>query len=113
MSFHAGTIEKGTGRASKLGFPTINILLEDESVSGIYAARVTVDGVSYNSAAYANRRRKLLEAHLLDFSGELYGREANIELLEKLRDDNVFDNDAALRAAIENDIQKARGYFGK
>ena len=104
-------IEKGTGRASRLGFPTINIPFEDEEISGIYAARVIIDKVSFNSAVYADKRRNLLEAHLLDFSGELYGREASIELLKKLRDDNVFDNDAALRAAIADDVRKVIEYF--
>lgn len=111
MSLHTGTIERGTGRAGKFGFPTINIALKDSSVYGIYAALVVVDGISYNSAVYADRRRNLLEAYLLDFSGELYGREAGIKLIQKIRDDKVFDNDAALAAAIADDIKKAREYF--
>ena len=127
MSLHTGTIKRGTGRAGKLGFPTINIDLKDtlrpgsprpcsgqagqENISGIYAARVVIDGVSYNSAAYADRRRNLLEAHLLDFSGEIYGLEASIELLQKISDDKFFDSDTMLSAKIADDVKKAREYF--
>jgi riboflavin kinase / FMN adenylyltransferase len=111
MSIHTGKIERGTGRATKLGFPTANIPFKGGGISGIYAARVTLNGATYNSAVYADGKRKLLEAHLLDFSGELYGHEIIIELLEKLRDDKMFKDDTKLRAAIADDVKKTREYF--
>ena len=69
-----GVVQEGEKRGARLGFPTANIALPDADISGIYAARVVADGRTHPAAVYADRRRKLLEAHLLDFSGNLYGK---------------------------------------
>src|SRR5262249_4954572 len=61
----------------------------------------------------ADPRRRVLEAHLLDFNDELYGMEIEITLFEKLRDAKEFDNDAALRTVIAADVQAVRAYFAK
>jgi riboflavin kinase/FMN adenylyltransferase len=107
---YSGTVEHGSKRAAALGYPTINIKLED-SVSGVYAAKVYADGKEYRAAAFADPSRKLLEAHLIDFSGDLYGRDATIELHEKLRDSKTFTDDDSLKAAIDDDVAKVREYF--
>lgn len=111
MHSYTGIVEHGTKRAAKLGFPTINIPLEDTEVSGIYAARVKVEGKEYLAAMFADPKRKLLEAYILDFSGELYGKEIDIELHEKVRESQQFSDDATLRTAIADDIAKVRAYF--
>src|SRR3989344_7945332 len=108
MRLYTGIVIRGKGRATALGYPTVNIPLEDLSVSGIYSARVKVGDVKYEAAVFADPKRKLLEAHLLDFSGELYGKKISIELCEKIRDSKKFGNDEALRLAIEEDIVKVR-----
>ena len=108
---YSGVVEKGNGAGQTLGFPTANIPLENASLSGIYAARVTVSGATYEAAVYADARRKLFEAHLLDFDGDLYGKEIAIELLEKVRDDKEFADEAEARATIANDVQKVRAYL--
>ncbi len=113
MRSYTGIVIKGQGRATALGFPTANIVLEDGSMSGIYAAKVKVGDAEYMAAVFADPKRKLLEAHILDFVGELYGKEITIELCEKIRDSNKFSNDKALRLAIEEDIVKVRNYFAK
>lgn len=108
---YKGTVQKGKRLATKLGFPTINISLEDgEKLSGIFAAKVFVDGKEYNAAAYVHKRRHTLEAHLFDFTGDLYGKEVEIELLKKMREDSLLVG-SALRVAIEGDIAKIREYF--
>ena len=107
---YKGIVEKGGGRATALGFPTVNIPLADVSVSGIYAACVLLRGRAYGAAAYADLRRKVLEAHLLDFGGDLVGEEIVIELKEKIRDDARFADDAALAAAIKDDTERVREY---
>ena len=112
MFLHTGIVERGTGRATALGFPTINIPFDNAGITGIYAGRVIIEETSYPAAIYVDQRRHLLEAHLLDFSGELYGSKVGIELHQKLREDAKFDDEASLRAAIADDIQKARRYFG-
>lgn len=120
---YKGVVQKGKRLATKLGFPTVNIWLEkSDQVSGIFAARVYVGEKMYEAAAYVNRRRHMLEAHLFDFpaqggsasgrSGDLYGKEIEIELLKKMREDNIFVG-TALRVAISDDIAKIREYFTK
>lgn len=111
MRAHRGIVQKGAGRAAALGFPTANIALGDPTVSGVYAARVAAGNKSYAAAAYADRKRKVLEAHIIEGSDDLYGKEVLIELLLKIRDASSFDSDDALRAAIADDVKKAREYF--
>lgn len=112
MNSFTGVVQKGARRGRALGFPTINIPLIDTKVSGIYAARVSVQGqASHMAAVYADPKRRVLEAHILDFSDDLYGTEAEVELLEKIREDKTFDSESELRAAIADDVAKVRKYF--
>jgi riboflavin kinase/FMN adenylyltransferase len=111
MHLHTGIVQKGTKRAASLGYPTVNIPLLNPDVSGVYAARVVADGTSYAAAAFADQKRKVLEAHLLDFSGELYGKRITVELCKKIREDTRFSDDTALRAAIAEDTANVRTYF--
>lgn len=111
MSLYRGIVEKGTKRAAELGFPTINIPLNDKTVSGIYAAKVKVGEEEYEAAAYADQKRKVLEAHLLNFSKDLYGWNVKIELLKKIREHKKFADNTNLRAAIAADIAKVKKYF--
>ena len=113
MNSYAGVVQQGKKRGTVLGYPTLNIPLNEEGVSGIYAAKVTVGSAEYPAAAFANPKRKLLEAHLLDFSGDLYGKEITIELCEKIRESKAFPDDVSLRAAIAEDIAAVRAYFMK
>ena len=108
---YKGTVKKGQQSGQKLGFPTINIPLEGEMPEGIFAAKVLVEGKTYFAAAYANSSRNILEAHLLDFSGDLYGKEVEIELVEKIRDDKKFSDEAELKEAIAADVAKVTEYF--
>jgi riboflavin kinase/FMN adenylyltransferase len=55
----------------------------------------------------------LLEVHLLDFGGELYGWHLQVKFLAKLRDEEKYDGVAALRAAIARDAAQARTHFAK
>jgi len=82
-------------------------------LSGIYVALVTVEGKTYQAAAFADHERSILEAHILDFSDDLYGKGITIELLEKIRDNKRFENDDDLRAAIADDIKRVRESFSK
>lgn len=107
MHTYSGVIQKTSGRARTLGFPTINIAF-DGVESGVWTACVHVDGHIYTAAAFADPVRKILEAHLLDFTGDLYGKEASIELQEKLRDTKQFESDEELRDAIAADVLSVR-----
>ncbi|MEY4747261.1 MAG: hypothetical protein RLZZ416_310 [Candidatus Parcubacteria bacterium] len=109
----SGVVKKGAGRGKELGYPTINIVLKDSAVSGIYAALVKVGDEKYPAAAYADPKREILEAHILDFDEDLYGWNVAIELLEKQRESKRFSDDAALRRQIAADIAAVRAYFEK
>jgi|SRR3989344_3128216 len=106
-----GHVQRGEKRGTALGFPTVNIPLDDAEVSGIYAGKVIENGKSCVAAIFANQERKILEAYLFDFSGDLYGKEITIELHKKIREAGVFTDDETLKVAIASDIQKVREYF--
>jgi riboflavin kinase/FMN adenylyltransferase len=110
---YRGIVLKGRNYGHVLGFPTVNIEMNDEQASGIYAAMVYVGGKKFPAAAYADLSRSMLEAHMLDFEGDLYGKEIDIELLHKIREDEQFPVEAELRAAIADDVAKVREYFKK
>ncbi len=111
MNSHIGIVQKGVGRGAVLGFPTANIIFGDPSVSGIYVASAVFDGREYPAVVFADQKRNILEAHMLDFSGNLYGKEIKVELLEKIRDNKMFENDDDLRAAIAGDVEEAMKFF--
>lgn len=111
MRSYTWIVIKGHGRATALGFPTANIPLNDAAVSGIYAARVRVSHSEYAAAVFADQKRKVLEAHLLDYSGELNGKSISIKLCKKIREHGDFSNDDDLRAAIAKDVANVRSYF--
>jgi riboflavin kinase/FMN adenylyltransferase len=106
----SGVVEKGKRRGSALGYPTINIALAD-SITGIFAAEVTVDGSVRPAAVFADPERKVLEAYILDFFGDLYGKEVTVELKKKIRDRETFHSDEALKTAIAEDVRAVRQYF--
>ncbi len=95
-----------------MGFPTANIPLSGTSLSGIFAGEVVVAGKVLPAAIYADVRRGLLEAHILDFDGDLYGQDIEIRLQKKLRDDRVFESEAELTRAIAGDVAASRAFFG-
>ncbi len=103
-----GVVQKGRGEGAKLGFPTANIPLTDSSVSGVYAAMVIVNSASHSAVAYADTLRGLLEAHILDFSGDLYGATITVVLGEKIRGDARFTTLEALSRQIQEDVAAAR-----
>ncbi len=110
---YEGEVIGGGKSATQLGFPTANIACEkDRMVSGIYAARIKVDGTQFDAVSYMNKSRDILESHLFDFSGELYGKHISVELLVKLRDDMTFETEEEARAQIGRDVAAARKYFG-
>ncbi len=111
MAIFTGIVQKGGKRAAALGYPTINIPLTDRDVSGIYAARVKVGEEEYEAAAYADQKKKVLEAHLLDFSKDLYGWSVKIQLVKKIREYKKFTSEKEQRKAIDGDIASVRAYF--
>jgi riboflavin kinase/FMN adenylyltransferase len=111
-----GLVVSGDQKASAWGFPTINLLVQGGLIpaSGIYSGISVVDGRKYGAAIYIGHRPTLdksdfrVEAHLLDFSGDLYGRDLPLFFLKYLRPDRKFENFESLKYQVEQDCQQAR-----
>ncbi len=111
----SGTVMKGVLMGRKMGFPTINVAYDSTDLPfGVYASRVYTSGGVYKGALHFGPRKVLglveptLEVHLLDFSGDLYGQEVKIEVLEKIRDTQDFEDMDALKRQIRYDVDAVR-----
>jgi riboflavin kinase/FMN adenylyltransferase len=113
-----GDVVKGEGRGRTLGYPTANIAVPDglAATDGVYVARVRVEGKEYGAMANLGvkptfsegKDNRVLELHLLDFEGDLYGRELTIELGEFIRPEQKFASLEALRTQIETDEKQIK-----
>ena len=111
-----GTVQPGKQLGRTIGFPTANIAYPAGLLQlpyGVYACRATVDGESFNAITNVGIRPTVsgegvtVEAHLLDFSGNLYGRELMLEFLDFIRLEQKFESLAKLQEQIARD----REYF--
>jgi riboflavin kinase/FMN adenylyltransferase len=108
-----GLVVSGDARGGTLGFPTANVLVEPALLVpayGIYAgaalgARAAIS-IGLNPHYGGSERR--IEAFLLDFEGDLYGRALRVELWKRLRDERAFESEQALVAQIARDVEETR-----
>ena len=130
-----GKVVKGAGRGKALGFPTANLDAVSDIEEGIYAGysvlhpstrssglRVASSGaematssgqkfaslVFVGAAETFGESEKKVEVYILDFSGDLYGRELEVEIVKKLRDNQKFDSAEALTSQMRRDELEAR-----
>ncbi len=112
-----GEVRHGDGRGAQLGFPTANMAAPADRVipaNGVYVVSVTADGVRRAGVANVGRRptfggkERGIEAHLLDYGGDLYGRRAEVAFLKRLRDEMAFNSAEELRKQIAWDVRRAR-----
>ena len=112
-----GHVVRGQQLGRKLGYPTANIRLgrRVSPVGGIFAVRVRgIDGGALPGVASLGVRptvdgiEPLLEAHLFDFDGDLYGRRIDVEFVAKLRDEQKFADLETMVRQIDRDAAKAR-----
>ncbi len=113
-------VVRGDGRGRTIGVPTANVAPENEVVPavGVYAARCRLPGGEWQPAVVNIGRRPTfggqhvsVEAHLIDFEGDLYGARVRLEFHERLRGEERFDGPDALVARIREDVARARGMF--
>jgi riboflavin kinase/FMN adenylyltransferase len=118
-----GKVVKGAGRGRALNIPTANLSVLDERAcpgSGVYACRAQVEGLQWMAVANiglrptfeGDGRVPVVEAHLLDFDGDLYGKEMRLTFIERLRDERRFPGPEALLEQIQRDILQARAILG-
>ncbi len=117
-----GTVVKGVGRGLRLGFPTANLQVFNELIPavGVYVTEVRLDGDLMGSATNigfrptltpGTDRQPVVESHILDFSGNLYGRPLGLCFLKRLRAEEKFEDVEELQHQVQRDIQNARGYL--
>jgi riboflavin kinase / FMN adenylyltransferase len=108
-----GTVVAGNQRGGTLGFPTANLATEPGLVAppyGIYAGAVggTRAAVSIGTNPHYGGQERRIEAFLLDFAADLYGKRLVLELWERLRDEAVFESEQALVEQIGRDVERTR-----
>ena len=118
----SGTVVHGKSLGRTLGIPTANLVLEPGLVVpkfGVYACRCIVDGESWPAVTTVGTRPTVngvgvtVEPWILDFDGDLYGREITLEFNRFLRPETKFDGLSALQAQIRKDAEETRKYFEK
>jgi riboflavin kinase/FMN adenylyltransferase len=109
-----GLVRSGEKRGRTLGFPTANIVPVDGYVIpayGVYAARANGVPAAVNVGVrptFETGLGVLIEAHLIDWEGDLYGEQLRVEFLSRLRGERRFDSADSLIAQMRRDIQRAR-----
>ena len=119
--FISGHVVHGRKLGRTLGFPTLNLRLpfSNPTLDGVFVVQVHGVGEKpWPAVASLGRRpavehdgKLLLEVHLFDYSGDLYGRLVKVEFLERLREERNYDSLDALTAQIALDAQQARDFF--
>jgi riboflavin kinase/FMN adenylyltransferase len=114
----SGRVVRGQQLGRTLGYPTANLRFAGKvpALRGIYATRVhgVADAPWASVSSFGTRPtvggvEPLLEAHLFDFDGDLYGRRIEVEFVARLRDEEKFDDLPALVAQMDRDASQARG----
>jgi riboflavin kinase/FMN adenylyltransferase len=108
-----GVVVAGAQRGGTLGYPTANLRLEADlavPAYGIYAGCALGHraAVSIGTNPHYGGTERRIEPFLLDFDGDLYGKRLVVELWQRLRDEAVFDSEAALVEQIARDVEAAK-----
>lgn len=114
-----GTVIEGKQLARQLGFPTANMVVHNEQLppDGVWSLKVNRHGQTYTAIGNLGRRptvehegaRRLLEVHLFDFEGDLYGEILEVEFVAFVRKEQQFDSVEELKAQIDRDVAAVRG----
>ncbi len=124
-----GTVVAGKGRGRGIGFPTANVDTENElrPAPGVYAVRACVRSLPADTTGptwlpgAANIGVKptfggtevTIEVHLLDFAGDLYGKELRVQFLDRLRAEQRFGSVEELATQIKRDVETARAVIAR
>lgn len=106
-----GVVINGNALGRTIGFPTANMNIADGTIieNGVYRSKIDIDGKTYDAMSNVGTRpsvdgtTRLLETHVLNFNGNLYGRRLKLRLLEKIRDEVKFSSIEALQQQLLRD----------
>lgn len=116
-----GKVIEGDKRGREIGFPTANLNVDEiiQLKFGVYAVEVIFDGKSYKGVSNYGIRPTfdgeniLLETHLLDFSGDLYGKDIIVSFVKFLREEKKFEGINSLKDQIKKDSEEALNILSK
>jgi riboflavin kinase/FMN adenylyltransferase len=112
-----GEVMEGDRRGATLGFPTANLKPDPERIvpgNGIYATWTLVEGAGHPSATSIGVRPtfdagdRTIETHVIDFNGDLYGKQIALQFVKRLRDEIRFANVEELKTQMTKDLEQAR-----
>ncbi len=116
FSLH-GRVVTGAGRGEGLGFPTANLDVNSGQAlppDGVYAGLAHINGEVYRAMNNIGKSptfgggRRTVESYLLEYSGDLYGRELSVDFVARLRDEKKFKDAAELKKQVAEDVKKGR-----
>jgi riboflavin kinase/FMN adenylyltransferase len=117
-----GSVVRGDRMGQKLGWPTMNLAPQNRLLpaDGVYAGRVflpsfpasfhCVTNIGTRPTVYENYER-VVESHILDFKSDVYGQQAELSFLKRLREERIFPSVMELSAQIRRDVEATREYF--
>jgi len=120
--YMGGKVITSDKRGRVLGFPTANLDIRPQQAlpgNGIYATIAQVDGKQFPSATNIGirptfgEREKTVETHLLNYKGDLYGKDMRLEFVQKLRDEQRFPSSEELKVQIEKDVREVEAILAK
>ena len=112
-----GRVIPGARRGIKLGFPTANLDIDREQAlppDGVYVSQAHIDDQIYPAMTNIGKRptfggsKRVVEVHLPDYNSDLYGRELEIDFIERLRGEKKFDTPQELKKQIAKDVKQGR-----
>jgi riboflavin kinase/FMN adenylyltransferase len=118
----SGPVVGGAERGHSLGFPTANIGVDEDQAlpaDGVYATLAHLDDRTYESVTNIGVRptfnggERTVEVFLMDFDGDIYGRELSIELIDRLRGEVKFSSTAELSQQMGADVREAKAVLGQ
>lgn len=118
-----GLVVKGEGRGKKIGFPTANIKIDNETIipeRGVYVTETLYKGTKYKSVTniglnptFTESEELNIETHIIDFDIDIYGELLRVSFLDKIRKEKKFESVNLLVEQINKDKIFARDYFEK
>ena len=117
MTLISGKVIQGKKRGKELGYPTANIILQEEIPQGIYISETLFDSKNYPSVTFIGNavtfgeEEVFAETYILNFNQDIYNMEITVQLIKKIRENEKFDSVEELVKQIKEDVRLTQEYF--